>query len=116
MPPGLQPFKPGPDPRRGKGPAKGAPNAGRPPDKFRAAMAEIAEDKDVLALVKAIARGESDYAVIRDKTGLPIAIDGNMVLKAHDHAAKYSKGPADQTVNVKGAGVVIVRVGGQEDG
>lgn len=29
-------FKPGRDPRRGRGPAKGAPNAGRPPDAIRA--------------------------------------------------------------------------------
>ena len=26
----LRPFKPGPDPKRGRGPKKGAPNAGRP--------------------------------------------------------------------------------------
>src|SRR5688500_455232 len=30
-----RPFVAGADPRRGRGPAKGAPNAGRPPDEFK---------------------------------------------------------------------------------
>lgn len=33
-----RPFQPGHDPRRGRGPAKGAPNAGRPPDAIRAEL------------------------------------------------------------------------------
>jgi hypothetical protein len=33
----LVPFKKGEDPRRGRGPRPGAPNAGRPPDAVRAA-------------------------------------------------------------------------------
>lgn len=34
VPPQLKPFQRGADPRRGHGPAKGAPNAGRPPDRI----------------------------------------------------------------------------------
>ena len=35
-----RPFKPGGDNRRGRGPAKGAANAGRPPNWLKARMAE----------------------------------------------------------------------------
>lgn len=86
---------------------KGGP--GRPPDKFRAAMAAIAEDPQALALVKAMARGESDLAVLKDKTGLPLAIDGNIVLKAHDHAVKHGIGLPVQEVEHGGALEVIFR-------
>lgn len=48
------PFAPGPDPRRGKGPAPGAPNAGRPPDEFKALCAELATGAATLAAVRAI--------------------------------------------------------------
>ncbi len=37
---GAPPFAKGHDPRRGKGPKKGAPNAGRPPDFLKALKAE----------------------------------------------------------------------------
>ena len=36
-----KPFQGKGDPRNGKGPAKGAPNAGRPPDWFRAEMGRL---------------------------------------------------------------------------
>lgn len=88
-------------PDQGKGPKKGAPNAGRPPDRFRKAMAAIANDPKALALLKAMARGESDLAMVKDaKTNLPIAIDGHLVLKAHDHAAKHGIGMPAQVVTV----------------
>lgn len=45
----LKPFKPGPDARRGRGPAKGAPNAGRPPDAWREHMRELASREDIAA-------------------------------------------------------------------
>src|SRR5690348_12008146 len=44
-------FKPGRDSRRGRharGPAKGAANAGRPPDKFKEDMRALASREDVL--------------------------------------------------------------------
>ena len=44
-------FEKGYDPRRGHGPAKGALNAGRPPDEFKAQMAALASrDETLLAL------------------------------------------------------------------
>ena len=40
---GAPPFAKGYDPRRGKGPKKGAPNAGRPPDFLKALKQQGAE-------------------------------------------------------------------------
>lgn len=34
-------FKPGSDPRQGRGPAKGAPNAGRPKEEARVALLDL---------------------------------------------------------------------------
>lgn len=48
---GLVPFKTGDDPRRGRGPAPGAPNAGRPPDAVRAAC-RVAFDERVPMLAE----------------------------------------------------------------
>lgn len=41
-------FRAGADPRRGRGPKKGAWNAGRPPDVWRAACRELASRSTVL--------------------------------------------------------------------
>lgn len=40
---GGKPFASGHDPRRGRGPQKGAPNAGRPPNQFRELMRQAAD-------------------------------------------------------------------------
>ena len=40
------------DPRNGRGPAKGAPNAGRPPDWFRAQMGELATRDETVAFLR----------------------------------------------------------------
>lgn len=45
VPVGLRPFQIGNDPRRGRGPAPGAPNAGRPPDAVRRACREAFADR-----------------------------------------------------------------------
>ncbi len=42
-----KPFQPGPDPRRGRGPAKGASNAGRPPKAFTQFMTDLRHDDKV---------------------------------------------------------------------
>lgn len=44
-PVGLRPFQVGDDPRRGRGPMPGAPNAGRPPDVVRRACREAFADR-----------------------------------------------------------------------
>ena len=43
-----QRFKPGPDPRRGRGPKTGAANAGRPTDEFKRRMAAMVSREDTL--------------------------------------------------------------------
>lgn len=49
-----RPFQRGPDERRGRGPAKGAPNAGRPPDEHREFCRSLISDPDCEREVKAI--------------------------------------------------------------
>lgn len=48
-------FKPGEDPRRGQGPAPGAPNAGRPPSEFRAKIREVLDRHDLIGVARDIA-------------------------------------------------------------
>lgn len=50
---------------RGRGPAKGAPNAGRPPDEFKAMMAALASRPETLAAVQAILNDPSHGQFIR---------------------------------------------------
>lgn len=50
-PPG-KPFAKGGDPRQGRGPKPGAPNAGRTPDWFKAKMGELATRKEVLDYIE----------------------------------------------------------------
>jgi len=45
---GGRPFAVGADPRRGNGPAKGAPNAGRPRDEWKARLRAMASKDQVL--------------------------------------------------------------------
>lgn len=49
-----KPFKKGGDPRQGRGPQKGAPNAGRPPDEWKEKMRELASREDIMAHVEAV--------------------------------------------------------------
>lgn len=49
-------FKPGPNPKRGRGPKKGAPNAGRPPLEHINWCKEVVSDPAAEAAVKAILR------------------------------------------------------------
>lgn len=46
------------DPRSGKGPAKGAPNAGRPPDEFKALCRELATAANTIKAVRAILKDQ----------------------------------------------------------
>jgi hypothetical protein len=49
-----RPFTGRGDPRNGRGPAKGAPNAGRPPDEFKALCASLASGEETVAAVTSI--------------------------------------------------------------
>ena len=89
-----KPFEPGQDPRRGRGPAKGAANAGRPPDKFKEAMRGIADRPDVLARLKKLTgpRGKGAAAVPDD-----------VFLKAFKEVADRGYGKPAQPVEHTGA-------------
>lgn len=50
-------FQKGNDPRRGRGPKKKAPNAGRPPDEFKRAMRGIASRRAALERLKKLTSG-----------------------------------------------------------
>ena len=55
-----KPFAKGGDPRQGTGPAKGAPNAGRPPDQWKASLRALADRQEVLDHIDAaLAAGPS---------------------------------------------------------
>ena len=57
-----KPFAPGDDPRRGKGPAKGAPGAGRPPEQYREWCRSLVSDPKAEAEVMAILRNNKHPA------------------------------------------------------
>lgn len=75
-----RPFKKGGDPRQGRGPEPGAPNAGRPPSRVKQLAAEIIERKDLIGKLGSIAEsGEDKDKIAAIKVllaygdGLPIA-------------------------------------------
>jgi hypothetical protein len=56
-----RPFTPQ-DPRRGKGPAKGTPGAGRPPNAFRDFLASLRDSPDFRGAIEAAARDPDSRA------------------------------------------------------
>lgn len=52
-----KPFEKGGDPRQGRGPKKGAPNAGRPPSEFKAAMRGLASRRAVMDRLRTLTGG-----------------------------------------------------------
>jgi len=55
-----KPFLRGVDPRRGHGPAKGAPNAGRPPEVFRQELNAMLNSEVVLTQIRYFLSGAAD--------------------------------------------------------
>lgn|ERR1051325_272787 len=58
-----RPFKSGLDDRRGRGPKKGAPNAGRPPNELRAMLREAGATIAIPRLAQVAAEGSDADAV-----------------------------------------------------
>jgi hypothetical protein len=93
--PSGRPFEPGPDARRGRGPAKGAPNAGRPPDDFRKRMAALASrDETLAALGRILSNSDHPHYV-----------------QAFKLAADRGYGVPKQTVDLEGGVQIIVGAG-----
>lgn len=89
-------FKKGGDPRQGRGPKKGAPNAGRPPDEFKRRMQAIASKDETLAYLdelttKARGRGKSRAGA-----------DPQTFLKAFKETADRGYGKAVQPIEHAG--------------
>lgn len=60
-------FKPGYDPRRGRGPKPGAPNAGRPPNEYKKLMAELLNSPEAIDALRTVLRDPENrgYAAVR---------------------------------------------------
>lgn len=77
------------DPRRGRGPKKGAPNAGRPPDEFKRIMRGISSRKEVIAR-------------LRKLTGKSKTVPDELFLKAWEKITDRGYGKAVQPLEHSG--------------
>lgn len=95
-------FAKGPDPRRGRGPAKGAPNAGRPPDAWREACRQALADAKGLDVVKHMISGDILEQLGTDRDGKPIygeTRNGDR-LGAVKFLANYAEGMPTQPIEI----------------
>jgi len=76
-------FATGEDPRRGRGPRKGAPNAGRPPSEFKELMRGVASRPEALKRLRKLAGASKD-------------VSDEVFLKAFKEAADRGFGKAVQ--------------------
>ena len=81
------PFRRGADPRRGRGPDRGAPNAGRPPDEWKAQLRGLVGRADVLAHVEAVLAAGPGH-------------DHPEFWRALDYATDHGYGRATQAVDL----------------
>lgn len=94
-----RPFRKGGDPRQGRGPAKGAPNAGRPPLEHVAWCRQMLSDPRCEAAVEAVLTDPSHTAfgqmwreLARRGYGMPaqtVAVSGQV---AHTHRHEWKLG------------------------
>lgn len=97
-------FQPGPDPRRGRGPAPGAPNAGRPPNEFAARCREIADREQLLEMAAKIATGkEGEIVTIGGTTNAMVSkptdrIAATKLILAYGHGQPVQPVDLDATV------------------
>jgi hypothetical protein len=82
--------------KSGRGPAKGAPNAGRPPDAWKATLRELASRENVLAHIQTVLDAGPDHPFFA---------------KALEYVTEYGYGKATQHIEQSGGTTleVIVR-------
>ena len=82
--------------KSGRGPAKGAPNAGRPPDAWKATLRELASRENVLAHIQTVLDAGPDHPFFA---------------KALEYVTEYGYGKATQHIEQTGGTTleVIVR-------
>lgn len=89
------PFQPGIDPRRGKGPKKGAPNAGRPKGTYQDWLGELLDSPDHRSEFEAQITGQRSEKAFGFATR---------------HAAAYKHGLPAQTIQGPDGGPVQVQL------
>jgi len=82
--------------KRGRGPAPGSPNAGRPPDEWKAKLRELASRENVLAHIQTVLDAGPEHPFFA---------------KALEYVTEYGYGKATQHIEQTGASTleVIVR-------
>lgn len=91
-----KPFQRGTDARRGRGPEKGAPNAGSPTKVYKMWLAaRLADPKHQMAFIRALNDDQHPAFAAATK-----------------HAAAYAHGAPAQSVTLDGEGLQVVIVGG----
>lgn len=82
--------------KRGRGPAPGSPNAGRPPDEWKAKLRELASRENVLAHIQTVLDSGPDHPFFA---------------KALEYVTEHGYGKATQHIEQSGASTleVIVR-------
>lgn len=94
-------FKPGSDPRQGRGPAKGAPNAGRPKEEARTALLDLIHQR---GLREKALKTLQDALNNKDAHGnvTPAAIKAaELILERSDPAESKMTVGGEITVNVR---------------
>lgn len=93
VPPQLKPFQRGNDPRRGRGPEKGAPNAGRPPDRIKE-LAESGLEVAVWAAIEIVHGEPTEKVKLGGADGKTIEVirsaDANARIRAGEFLGKVS--------------------------
>lgn len=81
----LRPFANGPDARRGRGPKKGAPNAGRPPEEWRAWLKSVIDGPEARAQLAAILT-DADHPAYARVLALGLDRTFGSVAQQHQHS------------------------------
>lgn len=119
------PFKPGDDPRRGRGPAKGAPNAGRPPNEWKQSLRGLADREAVLAHVDAAltagprrpkldesgAETIETYIDAKGRPAIRTVMEGSHLFEwALEYATEHGYGRAAQSIDMTSEGKALTGV------
>jgi hypothetical protein len=96
------------DPRAGRGPKKGAPNAGRPPDEFKAMMRQLASKDETIARLRDILSGAIPMER-EDGSTVDVPVDSDTYLKALAFVTDRGYGKAQQHLDVTSGGESLTR-------
>jgi hypothetical protein len=92
----------------GRGPAKGSPNAGRPPDEFRALMRSLVSREETVTRLEQILSGKVRYIDDEGREAFAF-VDSDTFLKALQYATDRGYGKAQQHLDVTSNGESLTR-------